>query len=102
MERFWSKVDKSGDCWLWTASCARSGYGQYNASPERGASGQIRSCDGNGCGNYSRENMVMGKSEVKVCGHVYHARATVLGVTFCLCQGCGTRWQEWPLVEKKK
>lgn len=26
-ERFWPKVDKSGDCWLWTAS-KRNGYGQ--------------------------------------------------------------------------
>lgn len=30
-ERFWPKVDKSGECWLWTASKqARSGYGQIN------------------------------------------------------------------------
>lgn len=28
-ERFWSKVDKTGDCWLWTASCYSSGYGQF-------------------------------------------------------------------------
>lgn len=27
-ERFWAKVDKSGDCWLWTAS-TRNGYGQF-------------------------------------------------------------------------
>lgn len=29
-ERFWSKVDKSGDCWLWTAGTrTRNGYGQF-------------------------------------------------------------------------
>lgn len=28
MDRFWSKVDKSGDCWLWTASKDKDGYGQ--------------------------------------------------------------------------
>ena len=28
MKRFWDKVDKSGDCWLWTASCRPNGYGQ--------------------------------------------------------------------------
>lgn len=28
-ERFWEKVDKSGDCWLWTASLTRGGYGQF-------------------------------------------------------------------------
>lgn len=26
--RFWSKVDQSGDCWLWTASTSDSGYGR--------------------------------------------------------------------------
>lgn len=28
-ERFWSKVDKSGECWIWTASCNQYGYGQF-------------------------------------------------------------------------
>lgn len=29
-ERFWEKVDKSSDCWLWTASTNRKGYGQIS------------------------------------------------------------------------
>lgn len=30
MKRFWDKVDKSGDCWLWTASVvANRGYGLF-------------------------------------------------------------------------
>ena len=28
-DRFWSKVDASGDCWLWTASTSRLGYGEF-------------------------------------------------------------------------
>ena len=28
-ERFWSKVDKSGDCWLWTGALGRGGYGHF-------------------------------------------------------------------------
>ena len=28
-DRFWNKVDKSGDCWLWTASKSRHGYGFF-------------------------------------------------------------------------
>lgn len=28
-ERFWSKVDKSGDCWLWTAALNDKGYGSF-------------------------------------------------------------------------
>ena len=27
-ERFWPKVDKTDDCWLWTAATNRHGYGQ--------------------------------------------------------------------------
>jgi hypothetical protein len=27
--RFWAKVDKTGDCWLWTARLSRDGYGQF-------------------------------------------------------------------------
>ncbi|MGQ0721043.1 MAG: HNH endonuclease [Candidatus Eiseniibacteriota bacterium] len=35
--RFWSKVDKSGDCWIWTAGSSRNGYGQFhmNGRPHR-------------------------------------------------------------------
>jgi hypothetical protein len=32
LERFWSKVDKSGGpdgCWPWTASCSKDGYGRF-------------------------------------------------------------------------
>ena len=27
-DRFWEKVDRSGDCWLWTAVCS-NGYGYF-------------------------------------------------------------------------
>lgn len=27
--RFWYHVDKSGECWIWTASCGEKGYGQF-------------------------------------------------------------------------
>lgn len=27
--RFWAKVDKSGDCWIWTAYKTPKGYGQF-------------------------------------------------------------------------
>lgn len=28
-ERFWSKVDQSGDCWLWRGSRTAAGYGRF-------------------------------------------------------------------------
>ena len=34
--RFWEKVDKSGDCWEWTASLDDGGYGRFwLGAPER-------------------------------------------------------------------
>lgn len=27
--RFWAKVDRSGECWIWTSARARQGYGQF-------------------------------------------------------------------------
>lgn len=29
-ERFWSKVDRSGECWLWRAKLQNRGYGQFS------------------------------------------------------------------------
>lgn len=31
-ERFWSKVEKTASCWLWTAATLRGGYGQFTIS----------------------------------------------------------------------
>lgn len=28
-ERFWSKVDKSGECWIWTGCLTNRGYGNF-------------------------------------------------------------------------
>lgn len=34
-ERFWSKVDRSGECWEWTAGLNQAGYGQFSMWPDR-------------------------------------------------------------------
>lgn len=34
-ERFWEKVDASGDCWEWTASKDGNGYGQFHTDDKR-------------------------------------------------------------------
>jgi hypothetical protein len=33
--RFWSKVDTSGDCWLWTAGTTAKGYGVFGTGSKR-------------------------------------------------------------------
>lgn len=34
-QRFWSKVDRSGDCWVWTGGTDQHGYGQFVAQNRR-------------------------------------------------------------------
>jgi HNH endonuclease len=34
--RFWRKVDKSGECWVWTASRYKNGYGQVTFGRKKG------------------------------------------------------------------
>jgi hypothetical protein len=36
-ERFWSHVDKSGECWLWTGYRDEKGYGRCGGMPENKA-----------------------------------------------------------------
>ena len=33
--RFWSHVDKSGDCWLWTGFLDKDGYGKFSLTRRR-------------------------------------------------------------------
>ena len=35
VEQFWSHVDRSGDCWVWTAAKDKGGYGLVNQWPSR-------------------------------------------------------------------
>ena len=34
-ERFWAKVNRDGDCWLWTAGRGRHGYGTFRPTSSR-------------------------------------------------------------------
>ena len=36
VKRFWAKVDKSGECWLWTGSKRNKGYGAFVWSDDDG------------------------------------------------------------------
>jgi hypothetical protein len=41
-ERFMRHVDTSGDCWLWTGSLDRAGYGRFTVSADRRAQSAAR------------------------------------------------------------
>lgn len=32
---FWSRVDRSGECWIWTGAVSKGGYGQFVSRPHR-------------------------------------------------------------------
>jgi hypothetical protein len=34
-ERFWAKVDKSGECWAWTGTASELGYGSFFADGDK-------------------------------------------------------------------
>jgi hypothetical protein len=34
-DRFFAKVDQSGDCWLWTAALFSNGYGAFRLGPKQ-------------------------------------------------------------------
>lgn len=34
-DRFFSKVNKTDSCWLWTAPCDRNGYGRFNITSKQ-------------------------------------------------------------------
>jgi hypothetical protein len=36
-DRFWSRVNKSDGCWLWTAGRRKNGYGDFTLPPKRSA-----------------------------------------------------------------
>ncbi len=37
-DRFWAKVDKTGECWIWRAGVTRWGYGKFAITAPRGES----------------------------------------------------------------
>lgn len=45
LARYWAKVDRRGDdeCWLWTASTFRNGYGQFRIQ-QPGGDGKQQTC----------------------------------------------------------
>ena len=45
-ERFWSKVEKTDTCWLWTGATDQTGYGVLITARERGWNATPRRIEG--------------------------------------------------------
>ena len=41
-DRFWPKVDMTGDCWLWTAAKDHKGYGKFSVGSSHDGEGKRR------------------------------------------------------------
>lgn len=76
-ERFWSKVDKTGSCWLWLGAKDRKGYGQIWDLPK---------------GRHRKSHRIAWEM---VNGPIPAGRGK--------CRSCGAEvlWVEWPNTGKR-
>jgi hypothetical protein len=65
-ERFWSKVNKTDTCWLWTATLDRYGYGQFYCNGRMVASHRLSWLLS---GNTIPEGMVTCHAPHEICGN---------------------------------
>ena len=114
-ERFWPKVDKTGDCWLWTGSITPNGYGQFSvngrpAYAHRWAyahhfgpipKGMVidHTCHNRGCVNPAHLRAATHKQNMENrCGSTVKSRSGVRGVTWDA--RCG-RWRAYAVHHGK-
>lgn len=69
-DRFWGKVDKSGECWVWTGSISTKGYGRIKR--DHGEPGHVATAH-----RVSYELSVGPIPEGMLIDHICHNRACV-------------------------
>lgn len=76
-ERFWSKVDKSGECWIWTGG-KRNGYGFFNVRPTTIGAHRFAYIEANGP---VPEGLVIDhRCRVKLCVNPKHLQAVTIAL----------------------
>lgn len=60
---FWSSVDKSGECWLWTGPLTRQGYGKFGQHSQRAH--RFAWCEVNGTTSLPLDHLCMEKRCVR-------------------------------------
>jgi len=60
-ERFWEKVNKTDECWVWTGSLSKAGYGQFMGTPRWSR-----------CMLASRVSWILTNGEIPAGLHVLH------------------------------
>ena len=117
-ERFWPKVRKTKDCWLWTAHLFHDGYGQFDFGAKQGRAHRFaytffigpipegyvidHLCRVRHCVNpkhleavTQKENLRRGKGHGSEThcphGHMYSPENTVVSNNKRYCRACRTR-----------
>ncbi|QXI63447.1 hypothetical protein CP157_01165 [Paracoccus marcusii] len=99
MLRFWAKVDRSGECWIWQGSKDRQGYGRIkspgkrvNLKAHRVAYAMVHERD-------PGEDLVLHGCDNPSCCNPLHLEAGTHSDNMSEMYAHGRRWSRMPLAD---